>query len=134
MKDNEFVGGKLKLKKDIFKKDEKKGKKQKKDKNNKRGSELNEKKKRNSEKEYINENNDPNKNIKVLIDGEDKLNDILNMNMTESEKAYHLVLKKREKQRIENILKESYRDRLQKFNDNLASLSEHFDIPKVGPG
>ncbi|SOV23874.1 conserved protein, unknown function [Plasmodium sp. DRC-Itaito] len=134
MKDNEFVGGKLKLKKDIFKKDEKKGKKQKKDKNNKRGSELNEKKKKNSEKEYINENNDPNKNVKELIDGEDKLNDILNMNMTESEKAYHLVLKKREKQRIENILKESYRDRLQKFNDNLASLSEHFDIPKVGPG
>ncbi|KYN98130.1 conserved protein, unknown function [Plasmodium gaboni] len=134
MKDNEFVGGKLKLKKDIFKKDEKKGKKQKKDKNNKRGSELNEKKKKNSEKEYIHENNDPNKNVKELIDGEDKLNDILNMNMTESEKAYHLVLKKREKQRIENILKESYRDRLQKFNDNLASLSEHFDIPKVGPG
>ncbi|ETW17450.1 hypothetical protein PFFVO_03601 [Plasmodium falciparum Vietnam Oak-Knoll (FVO)] len=107
MKDNEFVGGKLKLKKDIFKKDDKKGKKQKKDKNNKK---------------------------EKLIDGEDKLNDILNMNLTESEKAYHLVLKKREKQRIESILKESYRDRLQKFNDNLASLSEHFDIPKVGPG
>ncbi|SOV80767.1 conserved protein, unknown function [Plasmodium reichenowi] len=135
MKDNEFVGGKLKLKKDIFKKDDKKGKKQKKDKNNKKESELIEKKKKkSSEKGYIHEDNDQNKNAKELIDGEDKLNDILNMNMTESEKAYHLVLKKREKQRIESILKESYRDRLQKFNDNLASLSEHFDIPKVGPG
>ncbi|EWC87357.1 hypothetical protein PFNF54_03837 [Plasmodium falciparum NF54] len=123
MKDNEFVGGKLKLKKDIFKKDDKKGKKQKKDKNNKK-----------EKKDYVHEDNDQNKNVKELIDGEDKLNDILNMNLTESEKAYHLVLKKREKQRIESILKESYRDRLQKFNDNLASLSEHFDIPKVGPG
>ncbi|SBT81010.1 conserved Plasmodium protein, unknown function [Plasmodium malariae] len=65
---------------------------------------------------------------------EEKLNEILQLNLTESEKAYQLVLKKREKQRIENILKVSYRERLQKFNDNLASLSEHFDIPKVGPG
>ncbi|KMZ77425.1 hypothetical protein PVIIG_01395 [Plasmodium vivax India VII] len=65
---------------------------------------------------------------------ETKLKEVLQLNLTEAEKAYQLVLKKREKQRIESILKESYRERLQKFNDNLASLSEHFDIPKVGPG
>ncbi|CAA9991122.1 conserved Plasmodium protein, unknown function [Plasmodium knowlesi strain H] len=65
---------------------------------------------------------------------ETKLKEVLQLNLTEAEKAYQLVLKKREKQRIEKILKESYRERLQKFNDNLASLSEHFDIPKVGPG
>ncbi|EUD66045.1 hypothetical protein C922_03515 [Plasmodium inui San Antonio 1] len=65
---------------------------------------------------------------------ETKLKEVMQLNLTEAEKAYQLVLKKREKQRIERILKESYRERLQKFNDNLASLSEHFDIPKVGPG
>ncbi|GAW83707.1 hypothetical protein, conserved [Plasmodium gonderi] len=71
---------------------------------------------------------------KEMSADETKLKEVLQLNLTESEKAYQLVLKKREKQRIENILKESYRERLQKFNDNLASLSEHFDIPKVGPG
>ncbi|KNC36364.1 hypothetical protein PFLG_01638 [Plasmodium falciparum RAJ116] len=68
------------------------------------------------------------------MNGEDKLNDILNMNLTESQKAYPLVLNKSEKPRIERIPKESYPDRLQKFNDHLPSLSDHFDIPQVGPG
>ncbi|ETW41502.1 hypothetical protein PFAG_03994 [Plasmodium falciparum Santa Lucia] len=53
MKDNEFVGGKLKLKKDIFKKDDKKGKKQKKDKNNKKESELIEKKKKKAQRKIM---------------------------------------------------------------------------------
>lgn len=30
--------------------------------------------------------------------------------------------------------RESHRDRIQKFNLYLANLSEHYDIPKVGPG
>lgn len=28
----------------------------------------------------------------------------------------------------------SHRDRIQDFNQYLANLSEHYDIPKVGPG
>lgn len=30
--------------------------------------------------------------------------------------------------------KNSHRDRLDDFNQYLANLSEHYDIPKVGPG
>ncbi|PKA52994.1 hypothetical protein AXF42_Ash001975 [Apostasia shenzhenica] len=30
--------------------------------------------------------------------------------------------------------KKSHRDRIQEFNQYLANLSEHYDIPKVGPG
>uniref|UniRef100_A0A2C9VRY7 Uncharacterized protein n=1 Tax=Manihot esculenta TaxID=3983 RepID=A0A2C9VRY7_MANES len=28
----------------------------------------------------------------------------------------------------------SHRDRIQDFNQYLANMSEHYDIPKVGPG
>lgn len=37
-------------------------------------------------------------------------------------------------ERIDSKLKESYREKVEKFNKNLESLCEHFDLPKVGPG
>ncbi|ANQ11204.1 Uncharacterized protein PCOAH_00053480 [Plasmodium coatneyi] len=142
MKDSEFVGGKLKLKASKIKKS-----------SHSKGS------KNNYDEEdgtmYNDQGYAQGKDYDMSADGrtsvreseretgkdgmgklsdETKLKEVLELNLTEAEKAYQLVLKKREKQRIEKILKESYRDRLQKFNDNLASLSEHFDIPKVGPG
>lgn len=91
----------------------------------------------NEKEKNINKNSESN-DIEQMVDFKEieseKLKDILNSNLTDAEKVNRLILQKREKQRIEKILKESYRRRLQKFNDNLASLSEHFDIPKVGPG
>ena len=35
---------------------------------------------------------------------------------------------------IERSAGVSHKDRIQGFNEKLASLSEHHDIPKVGPG
>jgi protein FAM32A len=32
------------------------------------------------------------------------------------------------------VANKSHRDRIQDFNQYLANLSEHYDIPKVGPG
>lgn len=29
---------------------------------------------------------------------------------------------------------DTYRDKVNKFNEHLAGLSEHHDIPRVGPG
>ncbi|GAB69160.1 hypothetical protein PCYB_145880 [Plasmodium cynomolgi strain B] len=160
MKDSEFVGGKLKLKDSKIKK----GSSHSKESKYTAGRDGKKKKKKYSEDKtersnYDEENgtayNDQGMDYDMSADGrtsvregdmgtgkdgtgkladETKLKEVLQLNLTEAEKAYQLVLKKREKQRIESILKESYRERLQKFNDNLASLSEHFDIPKVGPG
>ncbi|UKK00979.2 hypothetical protein MACK_001792 [Theileria orientalis] len=57
-----------------------------------------------------------------------------NPNLTSSEKTFKIAQIKRTYQRIENSLKESHREKIEKFNSKLSKLSEHFDIPKVGPG
>ncbi|KAI3978183.1 hypothetical protein MKX01_013014 [Papaver californicum] len=36
--------------------------------------------------------------------------------------------------RLAKTLNESHRDRIQDFYQYLANMSEHYDIPKVGPG
>ncbi|CAD6252191.1 unnamed protein product [Miscanthus lutarioriparius] len=38
------------------------------------------------------------------------------------------------KQKMAKVANKSHRDRIQDFNQYLANLSEHYDIPKVGPG
>ncbi|XP_043713474.1 protein FAM32A-like [Telopea speciosissima] len=46
-------------------------------------------------------------------------------------------LEQREKielQRLAKTSNKSHRDRIQDFNQYLANMSEHYDIPKVGPG
>ncbi|EKX73122.1 conserved hypothetical protein [Theileria equi strain WA] len=55
-------------------------------------------------------------------------------NLTSSEKAFRIAQLKRSSQKIETALKEAHRDKIEKFNTKLSKLSEHFDIPKVGPG
>ncbi|CAN4077181.1 unnamed protein product [Withania somnifera] len=54
--------------------------------------------------------------------------------LTPAERKY---LEQWEKLNIKRLAKEatkSHRDRLQEFNQYLANLTEHYDIPKVGPG
>jgi len=53
---------------------------------------------------------------------------------TAAEKRYEEQLAKREKDRISKIVSKSHRERIEEFNQRLANLSEHYDIPKVGPG
>ncbi|CAL0327230.1 unnamed protein product [Lupinus luteus] len=46
-------------------------------------------------------------------------------------------LQQREKVEVERLVKMarmSHRDKIQGFNQYLANLSDHYDIPKVGPG
>ncbi|PFH34625.1 hypothetical protein BESB_066580 [Besnoitia besnoiti] len=57
-----------------------------------------------------------------------------NPNWTPAEKAFRLAQKKREKERVNERLKFTHRQRMEKLNAHLASLSEHFDQPRVGPG
>lgn len=54
--------------------------------------------------------------------------------LTPAERRY---IEQREKLDINRLAKEankSHRDRIQDFNQYLANMSEHYDIPKVGPG
>jgi len=54
--------------------------------------------------------------------------------LTPAEKAFRLAYRTREKDRIGKRLHLTHRQRMEKLNAHLATLSEHFDIPKVGPG
>ncbi|XP_060179562.1 uncharacterized protein LOC132609538 isoform X2 [Lycium barbarum] len=57
-----------------------------------------------------------------------------NDHLTPAERKY---LEQWEKLNIKRLAKEvtkSHRDRIQEFNRYLANLTEHYDIPKVGPG
>ncbi|KIY51291.1 DUF1754-domain-containing protein [Fistulina hepatica ATCC 64428] len=53
---------------------------------------------------------------------------------TEAERRFEEVQKKRLAQRVAKMAGKTHKDRVAEFNAHLDSLSEHHDIPKVGPG
>lgn len=53
---------------------------------------------------------------------------------TTAQKTFKLARQKRSNQRINEAIQYTHRQRMDKLNAHLGSLSEHFDIPKVGPG
>ncbi|KAL1552614.1 7-dehydrocholesterol reductase [Salvia divinorum] len=54
--------------------------------------------------------------------------------LTPAERRYMEQRQKIELERLAKAAKKSHRDRIEEFNQYLANLSEHYDIPKVGPG
>ncbi|KAF5833952.1 hypothetical protein DUNSADRAFT_9564 [Dunaliella salina] len=53
---------------------------------------------------------------------------------TPAEKRFQEHQVKLEQERLSKLASKSHRDRVKEFNDYLAHLSEHHDIPRVGPG
>ncbi|KAF8899002.1 hypothetical protein BD779DRAFT_1666749 [Infundibulicybe gibba] len=53
---------------------------------------------------------------------------------TEAEKRFEEAQKRRLAQRVAKLATKTHKDRVNEFNSHLESLSEHHDIPKVGPG
>ncbi|GLC41597.1 hypothetical protein PLESTB_000698200 [Pleodorina starrii] len=53
---------------------------------------------------------------------------------TEAEKRFDARFRKVEEQMCTKAAAKSHRERVKDFNEYLAKLSEHHDIPKVGPG
>lgn len=51
--------------------------------------------------------------------------------MTESERRYEEVRRKRLAEKVRKEAKKSHKDRVQEFNDKLERLSEHHDLPRV---
>ncbi|CAN1185133.1 Protein FAM32A-like [Linum perenne] len=54
--------------------------------------------------------------------------------LTAAERRYLKHLEKLDSQRMAKMASKSHRDRIHEFNHYLANLTEHYDIPKVGPG
>ena len=53
---------------------------------------------------------------------------------TAAERRHDAAVAAREAERIRALASKSHRERVAEYNAHLASLSEHHDIPKVGPG
>ncbi|GMQ07788.1 hypothetical protein CsSME_00051837 [Camellia sinensis var. sinensis] len=54
--------------------------------------------------------------------------------LTPAERCYMEQKEQIDVHRLAKISNKSHRDRIQDFNWYLANMSEHYDIPKVGPG
>ncbi|CAN1825517.1 Protein FAM32A-like [Linum perenne] len=54
--------------------------------------------------------------------------------LTAAERRYLKHLEKLDSHRMAKMASKSHRDRIHEFNHYLANLTEHYDIPKVGPG
>ena len=55
-------------------------------------------------------------------------------NRTEAEKRYDEQAERTQARLIEKMASKSHKDKVRDFNEYLSKLSEHHDIPKVGPG
>ncbi len=53
---------------------------------------------------------------------------------TDAQRRHDEAMAAREAARIRELAAKSHRERVAEFNDKLAAMSEHHDIPKVGPG
>ncbi|RZC56989.1 hypothetical protein C5167_015841 [Papaver somniferum] len=54
--------------------------------------------------------------------------------LTPAERRYIEQRERIDVRRLAKTSNKSHRDRIQDFNQYLANMSEHYDIPKVGPG
>ncbi|KAK4343058.1 hypothetical protein RND71_038874 [Anisodus tanguticus] len=55
-------------------------------------------------------------------------------NLTPAERRYIEQREKIDMHKMAKTANKSHRDRIEDFNQYLANMSEHYDIPKVGPG
>lgn len=55
-------------------------------------------------------------------------------NLTPAERRYMEQRERIDSHKLAKTSNKSHRDRIQDFNQYLANMSEHYDIPKVGPG
>ncbi|KAI9490036.1 hypothetical protein BDB00DRAFT_839838 [Zychaea mexicana] len=53
---------------------------------------------------------------------------------TEAEKKFEETQRRRQMERVAKAAAKSHKEKVAEFNNKLEDLSEHHDIPKVGPG
>jgi protein FAM32A len=55
-------------------------------------------------------------------------------NRTAAQKKFDELAEKRRREQLQKAATKSHRQRIVEFNKKLANLSEHNDLPKIGPG
>ncbi|CAG8459100.1 6131_t:CDS:2 [Dentiscutata heterogama] len=53
---------------------------------------------------------------------------------TEAEKKFEEIQRKRLDEKVEKAARKSHKERVAELNRKLEEMTEHYDIPKVGPG
>ncbi|CAG8576214.1 14791_t:CDS:2 [Acaulospora colombiana] len=53
---------------------------------------------------------------------------------TEAEKKFEEIQRKRLDEKVEKAARKSHKERVAELNKKLEEMTEHYDIPKVGPG
>ena len=53
---------------------------------------------------------------------------------TPAQLAFEAAQQKRQQQKLPLLAAKSHKEKVAEFNEYLGKLSEHHDIPKVGPG
>lgn len=66
--------------------------------------------------------------------GEENTQQAYDDHLTPAERRYIEQRMKIDQYLMAKTANKSHRDKIQDFNQYLANLSEHYDIPKVGPG
>ncbi|KAI8142549.1 hypothetical protein BJV82DRAFT_516443 [Fennellomyces sp. T-0311] len=66
--------------------------------------------------------------------GENKKQRFTLFEKTDAEKKFEEAQRKRQMDRVSKAAAKSHKEKVSEFNNKLEQLSEHYDIPKVGPG
>mmetsp|Transcript_5625 Transcript_5625/g.5057 ORF Transcript_5625/g.5057 Transcript_5625/m.5057 type:complete len:131 (+) Transcript_5625:30-422(+) len=71
-------------------------------------------------------------NVDSTVDSkDDSKEDGLYSGLTEVQRKHKLRLLENQRRNIDSIVKKSYRDRIDEYNNKLSSMTEHNDVPKV---
>eukprot|EP01018_Ginkgo_biloba_P025151 Gb_27585 [translate_table: standard] len=77
---------------------------------------------------------DPQRTSEAENGGSEAQQPIYEDHRTAAEKRYDEQREQLDVKRLAKLANKSHRHRIEEFNQYLANLSEHYDIPKVGPG
>ncbi|KAK9768245.1 hypothetical protein K7432_001267 [Basidiobolus ranarum] len=89
-----------------------------------KGAGITKKKKKKSDKKLL----------EALEDVENETTSVPIRTKTAAELKYEAIQRQRQKDKISQAATRSHKEKVAEFNAKLESLSEHYDIPKVGPG
>ncbi|GES86581.1 DUF1754-domain-containing protein [Rhizophagus clarus] len=71
---------------------------------------------------------------KDLINDDSTINPIRVVTKTEAELKFEEIQRKRLDEKVEKAARKSHKERVAELNRKLEEMTEHYDIPKVGPG
>jgi protein FAM32A len=96
-----------------------------------KGDKKKAKKKKNKSKHSLGREEEGNQKQKVVKDPDSNSEDGFDDDMTDAERAAVKFKRERQRQESEKIAQKSHRERVEEFNEQLGSLTELNDIPRV---